>query len=461
MSIWAGMGTGVSALEFKCVEPSRYKNLLQVFNDDPEVLSQYFELDRTQAPDLNACRALAVIGTIDDGDSEALINAIIRNKGWLDVLYLSFGGVHLLEEIKLAHVIRGFRLKTRVVQGLPLRYEPDFATRWAPDAANPNEAPTAPSSQPSPLNRGLEAFAKRDDLGLPISGSGNVCLESCAGAWIAGVHRRLLPVPPIAVRGPAAVPEIVTAWPRRALALDLEGAKLPAPDDPSWSTPVVPGFGPVVPSAIDRLVRDRCSAEVVAGEALEGRIGRTLDRLAHDDFRDVRSTPPAVLEELDSLRMAGVRLQQCVARAFEHERLASFQRFCNPSCDKAKLIATFDRAARDFVDKQISLSTILGPNRSDKIGRDWHEEEPTRSGTWIRRGTGNAFDATWTSPGGKQVAATVEIGRVANRIVAVRMQADGRCIYQGTIAADDKSARGTYTCAWAAGSRAWSATIVE
>ncbi len=50
-------GFGASALEFKCVEPSRYKNLLQVFEDNPTLLSTYFDLDRTQQPDMNACRA--------------------------------------------------------------------------------------------------------------------------------------------------------------------------------------------------------------------------------------------------------------------------------------------------------------------------------------------------------------------------------------------------------------------
>lgn len=358
--VLAGMASAAAALDFKCVEPSRYKNLLQIFDDNPAVLSTYFELDRTQAPDLNACRAMAVVGTIGDGDAERLINAIIQNKGWLDVLYLSFDGVQLREEIRLAQVIRGFRLKTRVLQGWPLHYEPDFATVWASPVENPDEAPTTPSRPLSPIDRGLEAFAKRGDLGLPNSGSGNVCLESCAGAWVAGVHRRISPVPPIAVRAPAAVPELVTAWPRRALSFYLEDAKLPPPGDARWKAAVAPGFAPVVPAPIERLVREKCSAEIVAGEALEARAGGTLEGLARGDFRDVGSTPLPVLAELNSMRTAGVRLQRCVARAFEHERLASFSRLCDPSCDKAKVIAAFDRAAREFVDKQISLSNILG-----------------------------------------------------------------------------------------------------
>jgi hypothetical protein len=455
------MPGAAAALDLKCVEPSRYKNLLQVFDDDPAILSTYFQLDGTRAPDLNACRAMALTGTIRDGDAGRLIDAVIQNKGWLDVLYLAFDGVDLREEIRLAYVIRGFRLKTRVLEAWPLRYEPDFATSWAAPVEAANEAPITPSQRLSPISRGLEAFAKRGDLDLPISGASNMCLESCVGAWAAGVHRRLSPVPPIAVPGPAATPEIVTEWPRRALSIAVNGFKLPAPEDRTWKTPVFLGMGPVIPPDIERLVRAKCTDEIVAGEALEGRIGGSLESFARDDFSEVGSTPHPVLVDLDSLRMAGLRLQRCVARAFEHQRLASFDGLCNPSCDKPKLVATFDRMARDFADKQITLANILGAHPSGKLGREWREDEPGWVGIWLRRANGSGFDATWSSSGAQQASTAMDIGRVGNRVAAVRVQAEGRCLYQGTIAADEKTAQGTFTCYWAPGIRAWSATIAD
>jgi hypothetical protein len=474
------MGADAPAAEFKCLEPARYKNLLQVFDDNPDSLASYFALDGAQAPDLNACRALAVTGTIHDGDSEALLSVIIQNGGWLDLLYLSFDGIHFSEEIKLAHVIRDFRLKTRVVKGLPLQYEPDFATRWAP-AASVNE-PTDKPSQISPLNAGLEAFAKRSDLWLPIAQGRNICLESCAGAWIAGVHRVLLPAPPIDVRGPAAASEIVTARPRAALAASLDGGAFPRDFDPGRAKLVAPGAAPAIPTPVDRLLRDKCTAELVAGEAIEARIGGAADLLARGDFRGIRSTPPAMLNDLDSLRRAGVRLQECVARVFERERLASFRRLCGEKCDKSRLLAAFDRTAREFVETQISLATILGPAvgvgsgpagsddvgrvgsgpaGSDDVGREWHEEETGISATWRRRGTSSVFDATLSLRGGKEATATLEIGRAADKIAVIRTQADGRCIYQGVIADNGKTARGTFMCSWAPGAYAWSATIGE
>lgn len=462
-ALYAMMGAGASALDFKCVEPSRYKNLLQVFEDNPALLSSYFGHSHTQQPDMNACRALVVSGTIRDGDAAALLDNIIRNKGWLDVLYLSFDGVHLQEEIKLAHIIRAFSLKTRVLLAAPFRYRPDFATLWGAPAASDSRPSATTGSELSPLNHGLEAFAKRGDLGLPNMGARNACLESCVGAWIAGVHRQALPVPAVAVPPPAAAaaPEIVTAWPRSALAASLDSGKMAPPNDPSWNRPVAVGAASVLPPVADRLIRDKCAAEFIAGQALEDRVAGALDDLARGDFGGVRRVPADLLQQFDSLRMAGVRLQRCVARAFEGERLASFRRLCSQSCDAAKLLANFDQMAREFVENRLSLSNMLGPSQSDRLGREWREEESAGLGTWTRRETSNVFDATWTPLGGPEATATLEIGRVADRIAIVRSQAEGRCLYQGTVAADDKSARGTYTCSWASGTYAWNATISE
>jgi hypothetical protein len=64
------------------------------------------------------------------------------------------------------------------------------------------------------------------------------------------------------------------------------------------------------------------------------------------------------------------------------------------------------------VENRFSILNIIGASQSDKVGREWREEEPGGPGTWIRRGTDRIFDATWTPPGGQQVKATLEMGRV-------------------------------------------------
>src|SRR4051812_9544378 len=86
LALAAACITGITparSLDFKCVEPSRYKHLLQAFNDDPSLITSYFGLTPSQRLDMNACRALVVSGTVRTGDAEALIDQIIAAKGWL------------------------------------------------------------------------------------------------------------------------------------------------------------------------------------------------------------------------------------------------------------------------------------------------------------------------------------------------------------------------------------------
>jgi hypothetical protein len=83
------------------------------------------------------------------------------------------------------------------------------------------------------------------------------------------------------------------------------------------------------------------------------------------------------------LRTAGLRLQQCLACAYESERFASFQRQCANGCDKGKLSLAFERSSREFVDKTLSLAGIASPGT---IGRQWQVEENGGRGTWTRRG---------------------------------------------------------------------------
>ena len=104
------------ALDFQCIEPSRYKHLLPVFNDDPNVFFSYFGLPRGRLPDLETCRALHVSGTLAEGDAEALLDRIIQGKGWLAALHLSFEGSNLEEEARIAVIIRSFALKTRAIR---------------------------------------------------------------------------------------------------------------------------------------------------------------------------------------------------------------------------------------------------------------------------------------------------------------------------------------------------------
>jgi hypothetical protein len=150
-----------SALEFRCIEPSRYRNLLSVFSDDPNLFFSYFGLPRGRLPDLNNCRALLVTGTLAPGDSDALLDRIIAAKGWLAVLYLAVEGTNIEEEARIASIVREFSLKTRAVRQPLYRYQPDFAAVGA-GLHDRDCAGAKPAT--SPLNAGCRPAAPRSRL---------------------------------------------------------------------------------------------------------------------------------------------------------------------------------------------------------------------------------------------------------------------------------------------------------
>ena len=63
--------------------------------------------------------------------------------------------------------------------------------------------------------------------------------------------------------------------------------KFPAVSDLYWNKLIAVGAAPVLPPSVDRDVRQRCSAEIVAGETIESRIGSGADQLARGDFQAV------------------------------------------------------------------------------------------------------------------------------------------------------------------------------
>src|SRR5262245_17920317 len=151
-----------AALEFQCVEVSRYKNLLQIFEDDPATLFSYFNISRRPLPSPETCRALLVTGTIAPDSADALLGRIIESRGWLAALYLSFSGTNIEQEVAMATIVRRFSLKTYEVRALGYFYNPDFAVRWTPAIGKGGFLSAAASGDPSPLDSGLTAFMRRD-----------------------------------------------------------------------------------------------------------------------------------------------------------------------------------------------------------------------------------------------------------------------------------------------------------
>lgn len=99
--------------------------------------------------------------------------------------------------------------------------------------------------------------------------------------------------------------------------------------------------------------------------------------------------------------------------------------------------------------------------RADALGLRWVEQEAGFNGVWTRRGQSDVFDAVWAHPSGPRDQAVLRITISGNRVQVIRTQAQGNCVYQGIIGANQATVAGTFSCSWAPRQTvAWSATIV-
>ena len=336
-----------AALDFRCVEPSRYRNLLQIFNDDPTAFFSYFNLARRPLPPHESCRALLVTGTIGDGAADALLDRVIEGRGWLGVLYLSFDGTNVEEEAKLATVVRQFSLKTYEVRGPVYFYQPDFAVRWTPTVGKAGLLSAGATNDPSSLDAGLAAFMNRRDRVLKLDPNRYACADGCRVVWAAGVNRQNNSSTAKSVAPDPADKEAVARLRlRTVLSYRIDRNRLPAANEPLLSRPweQIP---PTPPATADAL-RKECDAEMSVAAALEARFG--------DVFTEAigkKLTPTAVtslIPHLNGLKRAGFRLQQCLAAAHEKMRLARYEAQCPKTCDRAALRKSLAKSARDLLD---------------------------------------------------------------------------------------------------------------
>jgi len=336
------------ALEFQCIEPSRYKNLLPVFDDDPNVFFSYFGLQRGRLPDMESCRSLLVTGTLAAGAADAMLDRIIEGKGWLAVIYLSFQGTDLDEESRFASIVRGFSLKTRAVRHDGFNYFPDFVLRWQPLLALTGTSAAAPPAREDsfPLHRGLRTFATRRDLALKLDRDRSTCDHGCRAIFHAGVNR-LFNTPPAGAVAPAIAASTGNERARVALTHQIDWNRLPAANDPVSGMPL--GWASASPPATARMLRDKCGPEFAVAEALEVRLGDAFEAAARNNLKPREVEALAV--PFEALSRGGARLQQCLAAALEGDRLASFRRHCPQACDRQALGAAFAGTARELLER--------------------------------------------------------------------------------------------------------------
>jgi hypothetical protein len=338
-----------AALVFHSVEVSRYKNLLQIFQDDPATLFSYFNISRRPLPAPDTCRALLVTGTIAPDSADALLGRIIESRGWLAALYLSFSGTNIEQEVAMATIVRRFSLKTYEVRGPTYFYNPDFAVRWTPGIGKGGFLSAAVSDDPSPLDSGLTAFMRRDRA-LKLHPKQYACAGGCRVVWSAGVNRvhNLRPGP---VETTTTSDQTIERL-RSVFAYRLDRGKLPAADDPplsrSWDRI------PTTPPAVASMLRKECDAEMTVAEALESRVADVFAEAAGKKLAP--SAVSAVAPHLNALKRAGVRLQQCLAAAHENMRLRNFQSHCPAkACSRSELLGSMSRSGAEMLEEASKL----------------------------------------------------------------------------------------------------------
>lgn len=333
-----------NALDFQCIEPARYKNLLQIFHDDPATFFSYFSIKRRPLPSPDACRALLVTGTIRPGDANALLDQIIDGRGWVAALYVSFGGSNVEQEAAMAAIVRQFSLKTYEVRGPAYAYNPDFTARWTPGIGKGGFL-AAPADGPSALDSGMAAFLRRDRA-LKLDPKRYACTEGCRVVWAAGVNRvhnsRPTGTGPVDSTGSA---DAATERLRAIFAYRLDRGRLPAADDPiltrSWDRI------PTTPPTVAATLRKECDPEITIAEGLESRVADAIAAAAGKKLAP--SAVTAIAPHLNALKRAGARLQQCLAAAHENLRLQAFQTHCPKDCNRSELLETFSRSAGEML----------------------------------------------------------------------------------------------------------------
>jgi hypothetical protein len=334
------------ALEFECVESSKYRNLMRVFGEDPEALLNYFRLPRTLRPPQDACRALIVTGTLAEGDGKKLLDEIIKNRGWLAALYLAHSGLNRDEEVKVAIIIRAFWLKTLHFGRGQQLYEPDFIVRAAsPTSSSTTAWPPVPANK-QPLQAGRDDYLRTIERKLPETIGKTACTESCVSFFLAGMDRFANAPAAASTKTIVQTPGDTLSRTRAALQLWLEDAKFDRNATPLPISTIATAKR--LPTAAAQTLRGECSLEIDANTGAQGQVESAIDQLAKTNFNQFVRVD-ALLPRFDAVHTTITRLQTCLAGTYDRRRLAVLKQQCGAKCDLDTMDAAFSQRAGDQI----------------------------------------------------------------------------------------------------------------
>ena len=371
-----GISSSAAALEFHCIEASKYKHLYEIFGNDRGKFAQFFQLGERNLPDGELCRAALATGAIETAakskelgrpaDGDKLLDMITQNNGWLATLYLASPGGNIGMGLALAQMARLFWLKTEAPNARTFGYRPDFVA--APVASSPPE----PVLDILPeLSAGWQAYTRAVTAIAPLSpalGSGR-CASACSYLHVAGIDRHGTV---FLHRGRPAVPGEKGKEDDRSMSQILEdlhraearvialyrsmdaGEAFVQLFQATPTATVTPAVTDRLPRYISDLLRAKCGADVAQlterVTKLRAVIADAAGKSAGADAAD------GLRAELRSMSARRAKVEQCVAAAHEKERLAQYAKFCPNGCDRALVLT----AIRDKLNQLVPAAPRPG-----------------------------------------------------------------------------------------------------
>ena len=324
------------ALTFTCIELSKYKYLLKLFDDNPKQLVAALGTDSVNSPPPDACRAVLATGGTEQGDPERLIAIIAQNKGWLSTIYLNSGGGEVSAAVRSAVIIRDFWLRTRVMPGgEPFTYEPDFTDLKA-------------SGQPN-LRRAAFLAAVRDIATSAPSSA--FCASACTFLLAAGVDRGgIARVHRCGANGNTlqAVNESVT----RCIALNRSlylhmgvGADFVETAVNTAKQTTTPITMPRFPAVVEDALTERCKSDGAQLDDVTALLQFGLRQRGRAAGLVETASLASSLEKVEARRQ---ETEHCIAGWNERDRLAAFAKLCGHDCTDRSLDVMLSKQIKEL-----------------------------------------------------------------------------------------------------------------
>jgi hypothetical protein len=325
------------ALTFTCIESSKYKYLLKLFEDDPKQLAAALGTDPAAAPPPEACRAaLATEGTAK-GDPQRLVEIIAQNKGWLATIYLNSGGGDVGAATRSAVIVRDFWLGTKVMPGGgSFVYQPDFVDQAAGATPDPGHAAFAAAVQAVPTPVPASAF----------------CASACTFILAAGVDREgVARVHRCGVNGDTlqavsdSVAHCVATIRSLYQHMGVGDAFLETAADTAKQT-TAPITMPRFPAVVEDALTERCKSD---GAQLND-VAALLKFALRQRARAAGLVETGALAaSLDKVEARSQETEHCITGWNDRDRLAAFSKLCSHGCS--------DRSLDPVLSKQIKELT--------------------------------------------------------------------------------------------------------